>query len=278
MTTASGGVSTLRDLAFPTRDGHTLAFDLHLPVAQEPAPLVIYLHGGGWRSGHRRDFEATRQLSVARAGLAVASVEYRLSSAAQWPAQLDDVRDAIAAVPDIARSHGARITDDVSLWGSSAGGHLALMAALSQSARAAGSARVKAVVAWFAPTDLTVMGRAPKPSSAVMPGFVPAGAEPAPYERQLLGLGDSDADHELLWQASPVAHARADAAPILLVHGEDDALIPAWHSLELHRRIVAAGGRASTLLVSGATHEDAAIESPATLAATAQFLKTGAAA
>jgi hypothetical protein len=85
--------TVLRDLRYATAGGVDLHLDLHLP-ATRPAPLCVYLHGGGWMRGARTDRAAERLVPVARAGVAVASVDYRLSGQAVFPAPLDDVRAA----------------------------------------------------------------------------------------------------------------------------------------------------------------------------------------
>ena len=259
----------------PSRD---LRCDLHWPIgAPGPLPIAIYLHGGGWARGSRADRAEERLVPVAASGIAVASIEYRFSGEAPWPAQLDDVRSALDAVPELFAARGVPLSGRTALWGCSAGGHVALMAALTAAEEQAATAIP--VVAWFPPTDLTLMSDAPASPGARLPAFLPPGAAIPPFERMLLALaaedeeGDARGDAEALRGASPVAHAVAGAGPILLLHGDEDALIPASHSEALRDALIAAGGDASLLLVRGATHEDPLFDTPAVLGATAAHLR-----
>ena len=115
-----------------------LELDLYVPAGLEgPVPVVVYVHGGGWQRGSRRDppplLDADFYEQIAAQGLAVAAVDYRLSGEARFPAPLEDVRAAVGWVRDHAADYGLD-PGRVFLWGDSAGGHLALLAALTGSA------------------------------------------------------------------------------------------------------------------------------------------------
>jgi len=264
--------TTFRDLTVPTRDGVGIPFDLHIPAEPSgPLPLVIYLHGGGWLRGSRVDAEAARQLPVVESGVALASVDYRLSGEGTWPLQLEDVEDAIAGIPAVAAEQGVELSGRIALWGASAGGHLALMAAFAAAER--GERGPDAVAAWFPATDLTLMSDAPKSPNARLPHFMAPGTVPPPFERLLLGLEDGVDGTEQLQAASPLHRAAAGAAPVLLVHGDEDALIPHHHSLVLRDALVGKGVDVTLITVRGATHEDPALDTPAILGATAAHLR-----
>ncbi|MGB6582380.1 MAG: alpha/beta hydrolase, partial [Streptosporangiaceae bacterium] len=127
-----------------------LELDLYLPQIDGSAPVIVYVHGGGWRRGSRREplpvLGADFYDRLTTQGFAVAAIDYRLSGEARFPAPLEDVRTAIGWVRDHAASYRLD-AGRVFLWGDSAGGHLALLAALTGSI-------VHGVVAWFPVTDL----------------------------------------------------------------------------------------------------------------------------
>jgi acetyl esterase/lipase len=216
-----------------------LELDLYLPDAVSAAgavevPVIVHVHGGGWRRGSRRhplprlgeDFYP----AMVRAGFAVAAIDYRLSGEATYPAAADDVRAAVAAVAEVMAPHGVG-AGQVFLWGDSAGGHLALLAALTGSA-------VAGAVAWFPVTDLTAM---PDPAD--------------PLTREALFLGAPAAKiPDLAREAGPIHHVRADAPPVLVMHGDSDTVVPTAQSVDFAAALTAAGGSARLVLVPGASH------------------------
>jgi acetyl esterase/lipase len=222
-----------------------LEFDLYLPPeSSEPRPVVVFLHGGGWRLGSRhaagpayRGVSPTPFERLAQAGIGVASVDYRLSGEATWPAQLHDAKAAVRFL----RARAAELGIDparIAAWGESAGGHLAELlgltgddAALEGEVGIVGtSSRVSAVVAWYAPSDLV--------------GFAAdALADPADAttrEAQLLGAAPSTVPGRAA-QASPVTHVSADAPPFLLLHGAADRFVPCVQSERLYTALLEAG-------------------------------------
>jgi acetyl esterase/lipase len=240
-----------------------LELDLYVPEAEGPLPVVVYVHGGGWQRGSRRDppplLDADFYAQIAAQGLAVAAIDYRLSGEARFPAPLEDVRAAV----DWIREHGAGYGLDpgrVCLWGDSAGGHLAPLAALTGSA-------VRAAVAWFPVTDLAGL-----PSDLAEAGGVPD-MGPDSREARLLGAPASSVP-DLAWQASPVNHASTGAPPILLLHGTADDLVPAAQSVRLAEALARAGARVELELVPGATHFwKGARDVPAIIARSIEFLR-----
>jgi acetyl esterase/lipase len=221
-----------------------LELDLYLPLGLGgPLPVVVYVHGGGWQRGSRRDPPPLQAADfyegIATQGSAVAAVDYRLSGEARFPAPLEDVHAAVGWVRDNAAARGLD-AGRVFLWGDSAGGHLALLAALT-------GTDVRAAVAWFPVTDLMGM-----PSDLADAGGVPDRG-PDSREARLLGAPASSVPG-LAREASPVTHARADAPPILLVHGTVDDLVPAAQSVRLAEALRRAGATVELELVPGATH------------------------
>jgi acetyl esterase/lipase len=242
-----GGVRVLPGVPFADLPGaRPVELDLHLPARPTgPVPAVVFLHGGGWRLGSRRTlgpmlpgpepFER-----FAAAGIAVASVDYRLSGEATWPAQLDDAAAALRWLRDRADSLDID-AGRIALWGESAGAHLAALLGLHDTV--GGRPGVAAVAAWYPPTDL--------------PAIAPAlGADPgAPDSREALLLGGPVTDRpEAARAASPVRQVHAGAPPFLLLHGEADRSVPCDQSRRLHRALVGAGVDVALHTYPGADH------------------------
>ncbi len=166
--TGAGGVRVLAGVPCAALPGsRPLELDLYLPADAGPAPVVVFLHGGGRRLGSRhtagpahRGADPTPFEQVAQAGIAVASVDHRLSGEAVWPAQLHDVKAAVRWLRERAAELGVD-PDRIAGWGESAGGHLAELLgpvgdpSLEGDVGVTGpSSRVAAVAAWYAPGDL----------------------------------------------------------------------------------------------------------------------------
>ncbi|MFG2946386.1 alpha/beta hydrolase fold domain-containing protein [Streptomyces adustus] len=216
-----------------------LELDLHLPdlsadEAKSRVAVIVHVHGGGWRRGSRRHplprLGEEFYPEMVRAGFAVAAIDYRLSGEATYPAAVEDVRAAVAAVTGLLAEHGVG-AGPVFLWGDSAGGHLALLAALT-------GAEVAGVVAWFPVTDLAAM---------------PGSSDPETREALFLGAPTGEVP-ELAREASPITHVRADAPPMLVVHGDSDTMVPYDQSTTFVSALIASGGTAELVLVPGAGH------------------------
>jgi len=256
--TGAGGVRVLSGVPYAALPGvRPLELDLYLPGTDGSAPVVVFLHGGGWRMGSRqttgpayRGVDPTPFEQVAQAGIAVASADYRLSGEAVWPAQLHDAKAAVRWLR--ARAGELDVDPDrIAAWGESAGGHLAELLGLTADDSAlegevgvtGPSSRVTAVVAWYAPSDVTAV--------AADNGADPA--DPASREAQLLGapvptvpgLADS---------ASPITHVSPTAPPVLLLHGQADRFVSCRQSERLHDALVAAGASAELHTYDGADH------------------------
>ncbi|MFG2501319.1 alpha/beta hydrolase fold domain-containing protein [Streptomyces sp. NPDC048441] len=239
------GLRLLRGVPYgETEGGRPLELDLWLPDASDApaaAPLVLFVHGGAWRRGRRDDMgPRTRHWApgpfarIAAAGFAVACVDYRLSGEALFPAPLDDLRTALRWLTLRAAELGVD-TGRIVVWGESAGGHLASLLALDPASTTAGA------VVWYAPSDLTV------PCGAYDPG------NPTTPEALLLGAAPS-AVPAAARAASPVAQVHRDAPPFLLVHGEQDTMVPSTHSEALAARLRDVGVRVELRTVPGADH------------------------
>ena len=253
----SGGTRVLAGIPYAAIPGiRPLELDLHLPAGAGPHPVAVFLHGGGWRVGSRhsagpayRGADPSPFELIAQAGVAVASVDYRLSGEARWPAQLHDAKAAVRWLRARAGELGVDPTR-IAAWGESAGGHLAELLglvtdpALEGNVGVAGpSSAVSAVAAWYAPSDVAAV--------ATDTGADPD--DPTTREAQLLGA-PAPSVPELAAQASPISHVSPGAPPFLLLHGEADRLIPCAQSVRLHTALVEAGAEAEILLYEDADH------------------------
>ena len=225
-----------RDIVFGSTPGfRPLTLDLHRPAAVG-APVIIFVHGGGWRVGSRRIFYpgVTEDESFGRlvgAGFAVASIDYRLSGEARFPAQLEDVNTALRWVRDAGPAAGVDPSRIV-LWGESAGAHLVTLAAFGRS-------DLRGVVAWYAPSDLSSMPQRDDPA--------------ATREALLLGAPIAAAP-ERARDASPLHHITPGTPPFHLAHGEADDLVPASQSIAFADALRAAGVEVELQLVPGTGH------------------------
>ncbi|MFC1420826.1 alpha/beta hydrolase fold domain-containing protein [Streptacidiphilus cavernicola] len=234
-TTPTGGL-VYEGISFSLPQGYRpLLLDLHLPEGTSgPVPVVVWIHGGAFWSGDRRylpDTVAPGAVfeALLEAGIAVATIDYRLSGEARFPAQLDDVQAALAYLRTFADTLGLDLSR-LGIWGESAGATLAALAALS-------SEGVSAAVLWYPATDLTAM--APENPDG------PIG--------RLLG-GASAQLPESAVQASPLTQVSEAAPPFLLLHGTADKQLPPRHSESLHAKLLEAGARSTYLPVPDAGH------------------------
>ncbi|WP_224756535.1 alpha/beta hydrolase [Streptomyces sp. col6] len=229
-----------RDIVHAEVDGYRpLTLDLTVPAtAPAPVPLLVWIHGGAWRRGSPRVGESWLGVAdpvgaAVAAGYAMATVQYRFSGEAHYPAQRDDVRAAVAVLRGLAPEAGLD-PGRFGAWGESAGGHLAAVLGLDR--REAGpESRVQAVVAWYAPSDLAAFDRAPGSPEAML-------------------LGPAAQQEEAVRLAGPLAHVSRDAPPTLLVHGDADPLVPCDQSRRLAAALTGAGATAELVVVPGAGH------------------------
>ncbi|MGW5655114.1 alpha/beta hydrolase fold domain-containing protein [Streptomyces humi] len=242
----SPGTRLLRGAVYAAPAGiRPLELDLWLPdEPHDPLPVVVYVHGGGWRTGSRTDmgprfrpWHPSPFARLAQAGFAVASLDYRLTGEATYPAQLEDVTAALAWLHARAGELGLD-TGRVVTWGESAGAHLATLLALTTP--------VLGCVAWYGPTDLTTL-----PAQS-QPGTYDA-TSPTTREALLIGAPLAAAP-ERARAASPVSHVTADAPPFLILHGTDDALIPLAQGEQLAAALSQAGAHVDFRPVPGADH------------------------
>lgn len=220
---------TQPDIEYASVDGISLKLDLHRPQEAKP-PLVVYVHGGAWRAGSKSDVPIAKLIDH---GFAIASVDYRLSTQARFPAQVHDIKAAIRFLR--ASSEELYInTEKIAIIGSSAGGHLAALVGVTNGVeelegRVGGhidqSSAVQAIVSLYGASNLqSILGQSTEFGLTVR---IPA--------LKLL-LGDvPDKKSDLAKLASPVAHLDKDDPPLLLIHGGADPQMPPAQSAELEK-------------------------------------------
>lgn len=249
---AAGETDVHPDLVVARHPGRDLMLDLYVPAdTAGPCPVVVWIHGGAFTRGDRKKMPEQYGALISR-GIAVASIEYRLSHEATFPAQLLDVRAAIRYL----RSHAASLgiaPDALGLWGASAGGHLAALAGLlgireqlPGEGDVHGDVSVRAVSEAYGPTDMTTS--APRPKLATPPGL----SGPSWSDRFLGGAPDELP--ELARTASPLHHVHPDAPPFPICHGTADDLVSWRHSWNLHTELVAAGVESELYLLDDYRH------------------------
>jgi len=258
------------DLVYTISGGRPRLLDLYIPRgAARPMPVIVWLHAGGWRAGDRKQAPDLSR-HFASHGFAMASIDYRLSGEATFPAQLHDVKAAIRWL----RAHGGGYGIDggrIGLWGASAGGHLATLAALTPTNElgrpddGANEHRdvptdVQAVVTAYAPIDFLSMDAqrdeariaVEDPSAFVLP----AGARTADarsYESLLIGAPINDRP-DLARAASPLTYMAAGAPPFLIVHGRSDRAVPVQQSELLQEALARCGTDVTLHLVDERGH------------------------
>lgn len=238
------GAKVLRDLAYVEKGHERNRLDLYLPEkAEGRLPLVVWIHGGAWQAGSKDGCPALWLLGK---GYAVASINYRLSQHAIFPAQIEDCKAAIRYLRAIAADHNID-PQRIGVWGASAGGHLvALLGTTAGVKDLEGngghlnqSSCVQCVVDWFGPADMTTMGKqADKPESPVA---------------RLIG-GPTPDNLEKARKASPITYVGKDAAPLLIMHGDKDNLVPLAQSEALAEALKKAGADVTLQVIKDNGH------------------------
>ena len=209
--------------------------DLYLPdQSAHPSPCIIFVHGGGWKNGSKKS-GAKNAAWLANHGFAVASIDYRLTDTAQWPAQIDDCHAAV----DWVRRNAAKYNiapERIGVFGTSAGGHLVALMGTRPS-----NSRVQAVCDWFGPSELLTM-----PPNNVGDVANSNGAK-------LLGATVREVP-KLAKDASALDHVSADDAAFLIMHGEKDPGVPLEQSQKLHAKLIGHGVPSKLHVVAGAGH------------------------
>jgi len=243
------GVEVISDIPYARPADNVLRLNIVLPSEEtaELRPVVVFVHGGAWRTGNRRS-GMRYLLPLARAGYLGVSIDYRLTQQARFPAQLYDAKAAVRWV----RAHIADYGGDpqrIAVAGSSAGAQLALLLGLSNGEPelegAVGdeldtSSAVSLIVDWFGPSDLRYSDEQLDSWEQLI-------------MRELLGGLPAEVP-ELAALASPITHIDAADPPVLIIHGTADETVPIALSQKLYEALKAAGVEAEYIEVPGGGH------------------------
>lgn len=263
-TSISGGVIVHRDLEYNPGGHERHRLDLYLPRdSDRKKPLIIWIHGGAWRAG---DKGSVRWKEITGRGFAVASINYRLSQHARFPAQLHDCKMAVRWLKINADHYGID-NEKFGVWGASAGGHLAALVGttgnskdpelhfptpvapspINQLPPDLGLSRVQAVCDWFGPTDFLQMNLQAAPIG-VMDHEAPGSPE-----SQLIGTVITG-NRELVQRANPMTYIDSQDPPFRIFHGSADRLVPCGQSILLHQSLLNAGVDSRLTIVPDAGH------------------------
>lgn len=242
---------SLRDLEYARVEGKPLLLDLYLPESSSgPMPLIIWIHGGGWSAGDKEQCPARK---MTQQGYAVASVNYRLTGEAPFPAQIIDCKAAVRWLRANAEKYSLD-PNHFGAWGSSAGGHLVALLGTSGDVReydvgpnANVSSRVQAVCDYFGPTDLLQMDRHAASGARLMHDDANS------PEARLVG-GPIQVNKDKARRVNPITYVSDDDPPFLIVHGDRDPVVPINQSQLLFDALKKVGVSVHLHTIHGAEH------------------------
>lgn len=246
-------VTVLRDVVFGKGGGRDLT--MHIVMSKDrPAtasPVYVWVHGGGWKGG-TKDGGVGQLVPLARSGFVGATIEYRLTGEAPFPAQIEDCKCAIRYL----RAHAEKYHIDpqrIAVGGSSAGGHLVALLGTSGGVKelegeggwADQSSTVQAVVDLYGPTDfqqfVTTQG---------YEGHNDAGSP----ESLLLGGGEVTNNPEGIKRVNPITYVDKDDPPFLIIHGSKDGTVPLNQSQAMHKALQSVKVKSKLHIIDGAGH------------------------
>lgn len=243
------GTIVHRDLPYVTGGHERQKLDLYVPKDGKQLPLVVVIHGGGFMAGSK---DHTNPVPFLEAGYAVASINYRLSQHAIWPAQIVDCKSAVRWLRKNAAQYNLD-RDRFAAYGPSAGGHLSAMLGVTATIRQFDmgehlqvSSAVQAVADFFGPTDFLQMDDHRLPDGLIHNG---AGSP----ESRLIG-GPIQENKEKVARANPITYVARDAPPFLIVHGDADPLVPHHQSQLLEIALKRVGVPVTFYTVKGGGH------------------------
>jgi acetyl esterase/lipase len=242
-----------KNLAYVTGGSSNQTLDLYASKKAKERPLIVWIHGGAFLFGSKEGFAAEPvPLDFLLEGYAVASINYRLSPEAIFPAQLEDCKAAIRWLRAHADEYGIN-SNRIGVWGASAGGNLAALVGATGELREfevgenlGFSSRVQAVCDFFGPTDFLQMDAHRLPDGQIHD------AADSP-ESKLVGVPIQD-NPDKARRVNPITYVTKDAPPFLIVHGTLDRLVPFNQSQLLAAALEAVGASVKFHSVDGGGH------------------------
>ena len=258
----------IRDVEYARVGEHVLKLDLHRPIDKPRSPLIVWVHGGAWRSGSKSNMPLGR---IVDEGYAIASVDYRLSTDARFPGQIHDIKAAVRFL----RAHGDQwrlASKKIVVAGDSAGAHLAALVGVSNGNKElegeigndrSQSSEVQGIISFYGAANLTT----------ILAQSTPHGLKVRVPALELLLGGQPTNVVDLARMASPVFHVDRTDPPLLLFHGDQDPQMPINQSHELHGAYRGVRAPVEFEVVHGAGHGGAQFYDVERLAVVKRFLR-----
>lgn len=258
------------DIEYATVGEHHLRLDLYRSQTEQVCPLIVWVHGGAWRAGSKNSVPIQ---GLVDHGFAIASVDYRLTPVAKFPAQVHDIKAAIRFL----RANAAEYkldTENTLIAGASAGGHLAALVGVTNGVselegrvgnHLEESSRVQGIVSFYGASNL----------QTILSQSTPHGLSVRIPTLELLLGGQPKDQAETARLASPVTHVDDADPPLLLIHGDQDPQMPINQAHELHGRYRALGLPVRFEVVHGAAHGGKEFYETEMLSRVAKYLKAG---
>lgn len=251
----TGKPVTTKNIPYVANGAARQNFDLHLPGPKgaQPFPLIVWIHGGAWRMGSK---DSDNVGYLVKHGYAIASIDYRFSNEAVFPAQIQDCNTALNFIVAHAAEYGVD-PKRIVVAGGSAGGHLALLLGMARKDFGADpSIKPVAILDFFGPADFTKLLEDIKAIHSDQGLKEYEGAVPP-----LLGSPVDQAPDKAK-AASPMTYVAADNPPVLIIHGGNDPLVPLDQSKRLHDALDKAGVKNQLFVVDGAGHDGGRFYAP----------------
>ncbi|WP_296459174.1 alpha/beta hydrolase [Rubinisphaera sp.] len=240
---------SLKDVAYDDID-QSQVLDVYQTKSEKPAPVMVYIHGGGWRAGSKNQIPGWLKQGVQQGLFSVVSVEYRFTNVDPHPAQVNDCVRAIQFLRNNADKWNLD-PNRIGVTGGSAGGHLTLWVALHDDAAKPKSddpveresSRVNCAISFAGPTDWSLLSEM---------------EHKHPAYRQLLGYDPRTPAEEItqdgIKDVSPISFVSADDPPVMQVHGDKDDIVPIEHAKNMDQKLQKAGVKSELLIIPGGNH------------------------